>query len=151
MLRYGLIGFALLQASATAPAAKPPLVAVGKGVQIYVCSADKGWVFQAPEATLYIDGKVVGSHGAGPRWTWKDGSAVTGKLVTSTPAPDAARDIPWLTLNATAAGTGGALSGTTTVRRTETQGGVAPSDGCDAAHQDVVSNVPYTAMYSFYR
>ena len=53
----------LFQVSANNP---PTLTATGKGVQIYACTSDKGWVFQAPEATLYQGDKVVGKHSAGP-------------------------------------------------------------------------------------
>lgn len=152
MLHYRVFGLALLCASACAQEVKPALEARGKGVQIYTCNPEKGWVFQAPEATLYLGGKKVGSHGAGPRWTWSDGSAITGKVATQLPAPNAQSDIPWLVLNATdVEGTNGTLSGVKTVRRSDTNGGVTPASGCDAAHAGMVAKVPYTAKYSFYK
>src|SRR3984885_4547361 len=76
----------------------PPVT--GKGVQIYHCDWPQGtpaWVFVAPEATLYAGTETVGTHGAGPTWRWKDGSAITGKLLISQPSPDGA-SIPWLLL-----------------------------------------------------
>lgn len=143
----------MLGFSACAQETKPALEAQGKGVQIYTCNAEKGWVFQAPEATLYIGSKTtVGSHGAGPRWTWIDGSAITGRVATQLPAANAKSDIPWLILHATdVEGTSGTLSGVKTVRRSETHGGVAPVSGCDAAQAGTVTEVPYTATYSFYK
>ena len=48
----------MLGFSACAQETKPALEAQGKGVQIYTCNAEKGWVFQAPEATLYIGSKT---------------------------------------------------------------------------------------------
>lgn len=153
MLHYGMFGaLALLCASASAQEVSPALEAQGRGVQIYTCDAEKGWIFKAPEATLYIDGKTVGTHGAGPRWTWNDGSAITGKVESQLPAPNAQSDITWLVLQATnVGGAGGALSGVKTVRRSDTHGGVAPATGCDAAHAGVAVRVPYTATYSFYK
>ena len=140
---------ALFQASAANQ--EPVLTALGKGVQIYACTADKGWVFQAPEATLYQGDRAVGKHSAGPRWTWADGSAVTGKVITSTPAPDPGRDVPWLTLGVIAVPGGtGVLSTVVTVKRTDTHGGVAPAGGCDVAHVGDLARVPYSATYSFY-
>jgi hypothetical protein len=152
MWRYGVCGLALLCVSAPTQETKPTLEAQGKGVQIYTCNVDKGWVFKAPEATLYIGRKKVGSHDAGPRWTWNDGSAVTGKVAKQVPAPNAQNDIPWLVLDATVVEeTRGTLSAVKTIRRSDTHGGVAPASGCDAAHGGVVARVPYTATYSFYK
>ena len=140
---------ALLQASAVNK--EPVVTALGKGVQIYACTAAKGWVFQAPEATLYQGGDVVGKHSAGPLWTWADGSAITGKVIMSTAAPDPTKDIPWLILGVIAVPGGtGVLSTVVTVKRTDTHGGVAPDGGCDAAHVGDLARVPYSATYSFY-
>lgn len=135
----------------TAPAAAAPVAAVtGRGVQIYACGGEDKWVFVAPEAVLLRDGAEVGTHGAGPLWQWKDGSAVTGKVVTTTPAEDPARNIPSLELAATSAGSDGVLAPVTRVSRTETEGGVAPAGGCDAAHRGNTLRVPYTATYRFW-
>ena len=152
MKHYGVFGLVALCLPAAAQTMKPALEARGKGVQIYACNAEKGWVFQAPQATLYVGNKTVGSHGAGPRWTWTDGSAITGKVLTQLPAPNPKRDIPSLTLQATdVEGTRGTLTGIKTVSRSDTHGGVAPASGCDATHDGAVAKVPYTATYSFYR
>ena len=133
----------------------PAYSVTGKGFQIYLCSDQGAWVFLAPEATLYLNGVEVGHHSKGPTWTWKDGSAITGKILTTTPAPSPTEDIPWLSLEATpvagpVAGKIGALSAIVLVRRTETHGGVAPATGCDEDHKGAVTRVPYTATYSFW-
>jgi hypothetical protein len=129
----------------------PAYTVMGKGYQIYVCNDQGSWMFQAPEATLYLNGAEVGQHGKGPTWTWKDGSAITGKMLTTTPAPSPTEDIPWLSLEATpVAGKTGALSEIVLVKRTETHGGVAPTTGCDAGHKGAVTKVPYTATYSLW-
>jgi hypothetical protein len=134
---------------------------IGNGVQIYRCTATPAvapattatftWAFQSPEASI-IDpttGKELGSHSAGPTWTWTDGSAVTGKLLQKHPAADPA-DIPWLLLETHSTGQPGALSGIAFVRRSNTQAGQSPATGCDAAHLETVIRVPYQATYTFY-
>jgi FtsP/CotA-like multicopper oxidase with cupredoxin domain len=137
------------------PTAKPAYTTEGRGVQIYRCTLQAStyaWVFQSPEATLIdpITHQQVGTHGAGPVWIWKDGSGVTGKVIQKSPSPDAA-SIPWLLLAATPTGTSsGALTSIKLVRRSDTQGGNAPTSGCDAQHADTTLRVPYTATYTFY-
>jgi hypothetical protein len=144
-------GFVLAALLMAGVADKPAYTVTGKGYQVYACGDNGAWVFQAPEATLYLNGEVVGRHGKGPSWTWKDGSSITGKVVTNAPAPSPGEDIPWLTLDAMPVpGTSGVLSEMVQVRRTETHGGVAPSTGCDAAHKGAVTRVPYSATYSFW-
>ncbi len=127
----------------------------GRGVQIYRCAAEGGnfgWSFDAPEAKL-IDQSTqaqVGTHGAGPVWAWKDGSAVKGTVVQKIDSPEAG-SVPWLLLSAQAMGEkAGALSEVIWVRRSETHGGIAPVEGCDAAHVGAVARVAYRARYTFY-
>lgn len=143
-------------ADPTVPAGAPVLYTTqGRGVQIYRCDAGAGapaWIFEGPEATLFREGATepVGTHGAGPTWTWKDGSSVRGKVIQKRASPDSG-SIPWLLLAAEpAAGTAGALSPVVWVRRSETHGGNAPTGGCDAAHAGTVARVEYTAAYTFY-
>jgi hypothetical protein len=132
------------------PEAKPFHSLQGRGVQIYTCTAG-AWTFTAPEADLYDGDTKVGTHSAGPVWTWQDGSSIRGKVLTTTPAPEHT-NIPWLLLSASPNGdTAGELTGTKFVRRTDTSGGVAPTTGCDATHTGATVRVPYTALYSFYR
>lgn len=131
----------------------PPVA--GRGVQIYHCQQQQGvpaWIFVAPEATLYVGAQAVGSHSAGPTWRWKDGSAVTGRVLVNQRAPDGA-SIPWLLLAASPAIDGtptGMLAHVTFVRRSETSGGMPPS-GCDERHLGAVARVPYSAIYTFYK
>jgi len=127
----------------------------GRGVQIYRCTKQDSaftWVFQSPEATLFdpATNQQTGTHSAGPTWTWKDGSAITGKVLQKSPSPDPG-SIPWLLLAATPPGTtNGALSTITLVRRSDTHGGNAPSTGCDAQHDGNTFRAPYTATYTLY-
>ena len=134
------------------PAATPIVTAQGRGVQIYRCQ-DKtdgaAWVFVAPEATLYQGSEKVGTHGAGPAWRWKDGSTVSGKLLVSQPAPDG-KSIPWLLLTATPGPTPGILAQVSYVRRSDTQGGAPPQQGCDAQHLGSLVRIDYSATYTFY-
>lgn len=128
------------------------------GVQIYSCASPSGaaaagpaWTFQAPEATL-VDGRGqrAGTHGAGPTWEALDGSSVVGaKVEGATPDPAA---IPWLLLRAAShGGSPGRMADVTFVQRLQTSGGVAPSEGCNAATVGAVARVPYRAVYCFYR
>ncbi len=127
----------------------------GRGVQIYRCTEQGSsfqWTFESPEATLFDSStqRQVGSHGAGPTWTWKDGSAIVGKVLQKTPSADPA-SIPWLLLEThPSSSASGALSKVTLVRRSDTHGGNAPVSGCDAEHSDTVTRIPYTATYTFY-
>ena len=141
--------------------AVPLVTASAKGVQVYRCEQKEGgpagWVFVAPEATLFASeeagAEVVGAHGAGPVWRWKDGSAVVGQLLDKQKAPEPGA-IPWLLLRATAVPgsvDAGMLRGVGYVRRFETRGGAEPEGGCDAGHLRAEARVPYTARYTFYR
>jgi hypothetical protein len=131
------------------------LTAEGIGIQIYNCVAKDNafeWQFQEPQATLFdrVTHQPVGMHSAGPTWAWSDGSAITGKVAQKQPSTDPA-NIPWLLLEATASGeTKGALTGVTMVRRSNTQGGVAPPASCNAQNLNVTLKVPYQATYEFY-
>jgi hypothetical protein len=127
----------------------------GHGVQNYNCSAVNGgfqWVFEEPVAGLFDPAtrQQVGTHSAGPTWTWSDGSAIVGKVLQTTPSIDPG-SIPWLLLETHSTGTvTGALTGVTFVRRSDTQAGKAPAAGCDANNVNVVLHVPYQATYTFY-
>jgi hypothetical protein len=154
---------ALLAPQTSDPTAPPPsaqvsLTVIGHGVQIYRCTAQAAaqpitfaWILQEPEATLYdpATGAETGKHTAGPKWTWKDESAIVGKVLQKAPSPDP-NAIPWLLLEAHSTGEPGALSNVKFVRRSNTQAGQAPTSGCDAAHVDNLIRVPYQATYTFY-
>jgi Protein of unknown function (DUF3455) len=166
-MRFETISLALLLLSGSlvsAPAAETPIpdaiAAPGEtvvftlhaeGAQVYECKAgDDGkptWVFREPIATLFLDGKTVGRHYAGPNWEHGDGSAVAGKAVGSAPGATP-NDIPWLKIEVTSHRGSGNLSGVTTVQRINTQGGKL--DGaCDGAGK--FQSAPYSADYIFLR
>ena len=123
------------------------------GVQIYDCRATAtgfAWTFIAPEATLYDDGEVVGTHYAGPTWEGNNGGKVVGAVAARSPAPVAGA-IPWLLLTAVSNAGHGPFSKVTSIQRLETGGGVAPASGCDAATIGARARVPYVARYYFYK
>jgi hypothetical protein len=120
-----------------------------EGAQVYECKAGADgkltWVFREPIATLFVDGKTIGRHYAGPNWEHIDGSAVVGKAAGNAPGATA-DDIPWLKLQVTASRGNGVLTGVTTVQRINTKGG--KFDGaCDKA--GAFKSAPYSADYVF--
>jgi hypothetical protein len=136
-----------------APQGAPLLLeAAADGVQIYACEA-KGqgfeWAFKAPEANLFDQkGLQVGTHFAGPTWKNGDG-AVVGEVAARADAP-ASGAIPWLLLRARSHEGSGVLATVAFIRRADTKGGAAPSEGCDAAHKGAQARVRYSALYQFY-
>ncbi|MGC2826477.1 MAG: DUF3455 domain-containing protein [Pseudolabrys sp.] len=121
------------------------------GAQVYECKFDSAgklaWQFREPIATLFIAGKTVGRHYAGPSWEMTDGSAVTGKFAAQTPGA-APNDIPLLKLEGAAWRGMGQLSRITTIQRLNTRGGRVDAP-CDSA--GTYLSVPYMADYAFYR
>src|SRR5436190_10807388 len=109
----GVAGNSWLTPPPVPPALEPPEGAAVKlhahavGAQIYTCTASGGasadggtngdagaptyaWVLKAPDAKLYDSSDTqVGTHGAGPSWTWRDGSVANGAKVTGLDAPSA--------------------------------------------------------------
>ena len=110
-----------LPASIAAPGETVVLTVHAVGLQLYECrpGADGklAWTFTAPQATLTVDGKVVGKHGAGPSWDQLDGSGITAKAVANAPGATE-KDIPWLKLEVNSHKGAGQLDGVTTVQRT---------------------------------
>jgi hypothetical protein len=133
----------------------PRLHALGRGVQIYVCTANPdgsyAWVFSAPDATLFDDQqRSIGKHYAGPSWELDDGSKIVATVMQKVAAPQPADDIPWLLLAVTAQSGAGELAGVRYVQRLDTAGGNAPADGCDAAYAGQQARVTYSADYYFW-
>jgi hypothetical protein len=133
-----------------------PLVlrAAARGTQIYTCKAKASdpaafeWVLKAPDAELFDQtGAKIGRHYGGPTWESADGSRVVGEVLHSSPAQGA---IPWLLLRAKSNEGAGVLAGVRYIQRVDTQGGLAPSSGCDAAHAGAEARVEYAANYDFY-
>jgi hypothetical protein len=122
------------------------------GVQIYTCGKnDAGawtWIFKAPEALL-VDPqeKMLGKHYAGPSWEGLDGGKVVGAAKASAPSPD--NSIPWLLLDIKSREGNGEFTQAKAILRIATQGGVAPTTGCDEAHNGSEQRVRYTATYLF--
>jgi len=123
------------------------------GVQIYTCTLDNivpNWKVKGPEANLTnADGSDAGTHYAGPTWKLVDGSEVKGSMIGTKPAPEASA-IPWLLLKVASHEGNGKLQSADYITRTDTKGGVAPTAGCDTAHQNEQVRVRYTATYRFY-
>jgi hypothetical protein len=120
-----------------------------EGAQIYECKAGTDgkltWEIHEPIATLFLDGKTIGRHYAGPTWEHIDGSLIVGKVIGivfgATP-----NDIPWLRLEVTDRRGSGLLSGVITVQRINTNGGTAQGP-CD--NISTYLSVPYSAEYVF--
>jgi hypothetical protein len=132
------------------------LTARAVGVQIYVCKAQAdnpnvfAWTFKAPEATLYNErGDKIGRHFGGPTWEGNDGSKVVGQVMERVDAPNP-HAIPWLLLKAKSHDGPGALSTISYIQRLDTEGGVAPNDGCTRSTVDSERAVKYEATYAFY-
>ncbi len=164
MIKKILILSTLLQGAANAgvvipepikaPAGNHPVLTVhAKGDQIYQCSLNKGeysWETQAPDAKLFDDqGKIVGTHTAGPLWEYKEGSQVVGRVVKKIDmAPGSA--ISWLLVEVVSHKGNGLFSNVNFINRINTHGGLPPSSKCDANHLGSEKRVSYTADYIFY-
>jgi hypothetical protein len=118
------------------------------GAQIYECKADANgrmtWQFREPIASLFLNGKTVGRHYAGPSWEVQ-GSTIVGKAVGKAPG-GSAKDVPWLKLEVTDQRGEGPLKGVGTVQRVNTEGGNLEG-ACDKAAD--LRAEPYTADYVF--
>jgi hypothetical protein len=135
------------------------LHAAATGTQNYVCEsiADGGtaWTFVGPEADL-IDyrGVLIGHHfaseggSAAPEWQLDDGTFVIGHKLAQFVPDGGAASIPWLLLEAVDHSDGGVLAEATYVQRLNTNGGIAPTSGCDV--DAGVAKVSYSADYYIY-
>jgi hypothetical protein len=143
------------------------------GTQNYIClpsASGFAWTLFGPQATLFqTDARQVVTHFLSPnpdeagtlRATWQhsvDTSAVWARAIALSADPGfvASGAIPWLLLEVVGAEGGPPggrrLTETTYIQRLNTDGGVAPADGCSQP-VDVGkrSFVPYEADYFFYR
>ena len=132
-----------------APGESVVLTVHAQGAQVYECKAGSdgrlAWAFREPIATLFVDGKTVGRHYAGPNWEHTDGSAVVAKAAGNAPGATS-DDIPWLKLQVTASRGSGVLTGVATVQRINTKSGKLEG-ACDKA--GAFKSVPYSADYVF--
>ena len=118
-----------------------------RGTQNYGCNATGAWALVAPDAELYRDNQTFIRHYAGPTWEWLDGSTVVGARVDGVTVDSSA--IPWLLLRAASHGpVEGKMTEITSIQRVNTTGGLAPAGACTPG---ATVNVPYTAVYLFYR
>src|SRR5215831_19787784 len=78
-----------LPAAIAAPGETAVLTVHAVGMQYYDCKAGADgklvWTFNSPQATLTVDGKVVGYHKAGPTWELDDGSSIAAKAAGNAP------------------------------------------------------------------
>jgi hypothetical protein len=133
---------------------EPVLFVHARGDQVYTCQAGAdgkfAWTLKGPDAELKDrKDKVIGQHSAGPTWTLKDGSEVTGKTAAHVDALDS-DSIPWLLLNVTSNTGKGALAKVTAIQRVHTHGGKPGNDACDESHKGDESKSSYTADYYFF-
>jgi len=126
---------------------------VVEGRQIYRCepAPGGGYAFAQRDVSALLGGGILHSFvepGTGtPRWVAPDRSAVTGTVLTRTPAGDG--NIPELDLSATRSGAHhGLLADTAEILRLNTVGGVAPTGSCTPG---ATVGVPYRADYVFVR
>jgi hypothetical protein len=137
------------------PAGLEPVLALhATGSQIYTCQAGAdgkfSWTLKGPDAELRDrKDKVIGQHSAGPKWTLKDGSEVTGKAAAHVDSLDA-DSIPWLLVNVLSNAGKGQLAKVTTIQRVHTHGGKPGSDACDESHKDAETKSSYSADYYFF-
>ncbi len=134
---------------------KMTMKTVGIGEITYECRLKAGgsdaheWMFVSPVAKLMDGNKEVGKYYGGPTWESMDGSKVMGKQVAVAPA--APGSIPLQLVKAEPATGKGSMTGVTFIQRLNTQGGVAPSDPCNAGAVGVKKQVKYQADYVFYK
>ncbi|MGC9536683.1 CHRD domain-containing protein [Streptomyces sp. UG1] len=122
-----------------------------KGKQIYECKPAEGggYAFAQRDVSAVLGGRIahsfVAPNSGTPQWVARDGSAVTGAVISRTPNGD--KNIPELDLKATQSGKHrGLLARTVEILRLNTVGGVAPSGSCTPG---AIVGVPYQADYVF--
>ncbi|WP_369171603.1 CHRD domain-containing protein [Streptomyces sp. R28] len=122
-----------------------------KGKQIYECKPAEGggYAFAQRDVSAVLGGRIahsfVAPNSGTPQWIARDGSAVTGAVLSRTPNGEG--NIPELDLKATQSGKHhGLLAGTAEILRLNTVGGVAPAGSCTPG---AIVGVPYQADYVF--
>ena len=119
-------------------------------VQIYTCKPASGsfaWSGPDPDAILSnADNTLTLHHYKGPTWEATGGSVVRGSNAKHWLASRKGA-VDWLELTATGTQK---FSGVDIIHRIDTAGGVAPSQPCDASHNQEQVRVPYSATYLFY-
>ena len=131
----------------------PFVASVRSGQQIYACTrqADGTFAYTQHNVSAHlrrgIDHSFVKDDAGPPQWVARDGSSVTGTLVSKVPHGDG--NIAELDLNLTQTGAAhGLLAHAVEVQRINTVGGVAPAGVCDPVAMPIAA-VPYQADYLF--
>jgi uncharacterized protein DUF3455 len=142
-----------LPAAIKAPGTSVYLEVPATGVQIYTCARNSAgtwvWNFNGPEAVLLdTQNRMIGKHYGGPTWEGSDGGKVVAAVKANAPAPGG-NAIPWLLLDVKSSEGAGAFTQAKAIQRIATSGGTAPAQGCDEAHANQESRVPYSATYLF--
>jgi hypothetical protein len=108
-----------------------------------------GWVLAAPDARLlHWTGLGIGRHYAGPTWSHRDGSRVSGKLVAASPAGEAR--LPIQLYEAVATQGDGELAGVTYIQRLNATGG-EPTAPCGPSLIGRGHRVDFSADFLFYK
>jgi hypothetical protein len=150
-----LLGIGTPLISVTAFATPPSaLEFTGSGTQVYSCEATGStysWSLLGPDAHMYdASGKVTAHHFYGPSWQANDGSLVKGKVLVANAAPAGPQDAPWLVLHVVSEQGAGIFAHVTTIVRTDTRGGGAPTIACGVVEKGQTVKVPYSARYTFF-
>jgi hypothetical protein len=116
------------------------------GAQIYICLANvagtTSWTFLAPQANLFQDDALAGTHFIGPVWQANDGSAVKAAKVSGATVDPTA--VPWLLLKSVGNVGPGKYANISSIQRVNTVGGIAPAAStCTSANIGAVAQVHY--------
>jgi hypothetical protein len=135
---------------------EPAFVLTATGAHLYECKARVnvpnafGWLFVAPDATLYEAGAAVAVHRAANQWeSSSDRSSVSGVLRAT--QASGADNLPWALIRAIPTSETGRFAGVTSIQRVNTTGGAGPVDGCNAGSVGAQARVNYSADYYFYK
>jgi Protein of unknown function (DUF3455) len=150
-----LLGIGTILISVTAFATPPSaLEFIGRGTQVYSCEATGStysWSLLGPDALMYdASGKVTAHHFYGPSWQANDGSLIKGKVLVANAAPTGPQDAPWLVLHIVSEQGTGIFARVTTIVRTDTRGGGAPTIACSVVEKGQTVKIPYSARYTFF-
>ena len=129
----------------------PVMEFTGHGTQVYSCQqagTAYSWSLLGPDAHMFdANGKIVARHFYGPSWQANDSSEIKGKVTLANAAPFNA---PWLVLQVVSEQGQGIFAHVTTIVRTDTHGGGAPTIACSVVEKGQTVKIPYNARYTFF-
>jgi hypothetical protein len=134
---------------------EPAFMLSADGVHIYQCrqvdpNGRFGWVFTAPDATLFEGSRSAATHKTPNLFeSLSDRSSVSGVVRATQGA--GGNNLPWVAINAQPIGPSGMFADVTSIQRVNTQGGVAPAEGCGPANDGAESRIGFRADYYFYK